>query len=75
MREDNTRIISGPVIRAPTGSALGPADAEQTLQQLQQEQMADIQLLQQRSAAARGSEAGLAVAALAAATTLAAMTL
>ena len=69
------RIISGPVVRAPTGSALGPADAEQTLQQLQQEQMADIQLLQQASAAGRGAEVGMAVIALAAATALAAMAL
>merc|ERR1712046_256632 len=69
LEEGGIRIISGPVIRAPTGNALGPVDEDQTLQQLQQEQMADIQLLQEKSSAAkRGSEAGVAAFALAATT-------
>lgn len=78
LEEGGVRIISGPVIRAPTGNALGPADQDQTLQQLQQEQMADIQQLQEKSVSAgarRRSETGLAMFALAASTVLAALAL
>jgi hypothetical protein len=70
LEQGGVRIISGPVIRAPTGDALGPADEDRTLQQLQQEQMADIQELQlstESSGALRAWGASTAVAAVLAA--------
>jgi len=58
LEENGVRIISGPIIRAPTGSALGPADEDQTLAQLQQEQMADIKELQLSSKDSGATRAG-----------------